>query len=654
MALGVVDGLGAVDVPDHDGKFGDIPVVDAVVHVDLLLHKGVLALDAGEGIGVGQGAGVAQLAPGLEGGAAQVEIIPQQGREGQGEETQHHKVHLQYDPVQLLRLPQDKGIGGKGRDALFLNAAVVAAGGDDGVERAVFKHLAHPHDGHEHDHGEQRHPDVEGVFKAAVQVVGDDVAEEEQADDGPENEDKVGFPLHGIAEQQIRQHQEKAEDKHDAEARAAAELFPQALFPLPRAQHRRGNHAVDDRRADGGHVHDPADAGAPEKGDEHGKEGDSQDGVFRRAVGAEIFKAGGQDAVTRESIQQAAQCVGVADEACENQRQEGEHQQPDPRVAQVMPGGIEGGQAADTGDIVQVADILQPVCVLRRVGRDGEEGHKDIKQRRHHDGDRQHPEAALHGEAELLRRVGDVLKAHKGPGGDEGDVCDLGDGGAVGDKMRRKAPGGPAVQKRENKADADAKREDQRQHRVEAQGEGPPLHAQKPEGQKGQDGDQRLAQPDLIAEERVEPAEAEHVPQKIAGEEREARGVGPEHGKIGQRQKPGDQKTVPIAEDFFDIGVHTARLGIAVHHAVVIFRDDEHHEGADRHAEGAAERPRAREVGVAGDDKGAPADTGADGQGPGTQGRYIVIESCSLTRFFVCHVTPLPFLRKYSKIIAFL
>ena len=129
--------------------------------------------------------------------------------------------------------------------------------------------------------------------------------------------------------------------------------------------------------------------------------------------------------------------------------------------------------------------------------------------------------------------MGDVLKADEGPGGDKGDARHLLEDIGVRDIVGLDVPGA-AGEDRRKKADADADGEHEGHHGVQAHGKLAVLHDQQGKTKQRQDGQQRLPQPDLVAEEGVELAEAEHVPEKIAGEERQACGVGPEDGEIGE------------------------------------------------------------------------------------------------------------------------
>ena len=151
----------------------------------------------------------------------------------------------------------------------------------------------------------------------------------------------------------------------------------------------------------------------------------------------------------------------------------------------------------------------------------------------------------------------------------------------------------------------------------------------------GKHGQQRLSQIDLIAEHGKEVAKFEGVADKVSGKQRQARGVCPEHGDVGQTEKPEDQKSAVIAEDLPCVGIDASGKGIAACHVEKVAADDEHQSHADKQAEDAAERSRLGKVGVGRDDQGPPAHAGAHRQRPGRGGRKIGLKSC--LRFFVFH-----------------
>ena len=222
-------------------------------------------------------------------------------------------------------------------------------------------------------------------------------------------------------------------------------------------------------------------------------------------------------------------------------------------------------------------------------------------------------------EVEFLGGVGDALEADEGPGRDEGYLDDLGKGCFVGDKGRIEGRGGAAMSHAPHGGD-EAGRDGQRKACREARHEGChglfPAQAHGREDDDGRGREQDLAEVDVVVEDGVEPDELEVVAQKVPREERNGRGVGPEHGEVGQGEEPGGQEAVVVAEAVPRVGVGPSRLGTADHHVAVVAGDDQHDQAAGQQAEHAAEGAGLGQPGAAGNDKGPPAYAGPEGHGP--------------------------------------
>ena len=205
--------------------------------------------------------------------------------------------------------------------------------------------------------------------------------------------------------------------------------------------------------------------------------------------------------------------------------------------------------------------------------------------------------------------MGHAFKADIGPGRQKGDADNLTELARLRNKGRLHAqPAFAEAQQHRDKADRDADGEHQHQHHHQAGGRLPGAHAQKPDQRDGGNGDDGLDQIDLIAEDRIEIPDLKRAPHEKARKERNAGGVGPEDGDIGQEHEPGHQKGAVIAEDVFDIVIQAAGSGVTGTQEGVVIGDYQHHGKADQQAEYRAQRPGLGQVGAACHHKGAPAD----------------------------------------------
>ena len=296
-------------------------------------------------------------------------------------------------------------------------------------------------------------------------------------------------------------------------------------------------------------------------------------------------------------------------------------------------GGVEGGQALQTGIAVEIADIGKPALVAGGIGRHTQQDDEDVQCRRREHGGNKNPVELVFLELEFLRRVGDALKADEGPGRDEGDAQGLHHCSPLGNKGRGETHF--AAQKRRGGAEGDPDAEDQHHHDHGVGGDPLAVNAQGDHADDGKHGQQRLSQVNLIAEHGKEVAELEGAADKIAGKQGQAGGVCPEHGDVGQTEKPEDQKSAVIAKDLPRVGINAPGKGIAACHVEEVAADNEHQRHADKQAEDAAGGSRLGEVGVGRDDQRSPAHAGAHRQRPGCSGRKIGLKAC--LRFLVFH-----------------
>ena len=242
-----------------------------------------------------------------------------------------------------------------------------------------------------------------------------------------------------------------------------------------------------------------------------------------------------------------------------------------------------------------------------------EQRDKDIEEESRHHRNDQHPADFAAVKVELLGSVGDALKADEGPGGDDRDFHDLRQRGGVrdvGGLQNRAADDGA------DEADDNAGREQAGQadhHLVHGMGEAGAEPAHQKERRNRQ---QRLADKHVIAENRVELSEAEDAAEEDTAEQGQRGGVGPEDGKIGHCQEPGGQEALVAAKDLAREGIGAARFREAAHQIGIAAADHQHDQRADSEPEHAAQRPRLCQIGAGRHHQRAPADAGADGEGP--------------------------------------
>ena len=609
----IVDQLQAVQVAHHDAEFAGGSVGDQLVQLPLLLRVGMAALHAGQRVAAGDLPHHAQLE--LAGGGPlvdQPEVADQhvQRQRDQG----HHRGDVGTrdapDAGQLLADQARLDARRAAADVELLDVAHPTAGDlDDG--------LAQVHQRHEQHQRKQGDPHHDGLAEAPRLVDAQHPPEVHEAQHRPHDEEEVGFPGHGAGGIQVRHQRVQAETDHHDQPHDAQPMLP-PVPPVPGQLHRRGRHQpVDQRGPDGGDIHDPADGRAPQEGEDHRQRRDQRDGPAGYAVPVQFAEASGQHVVPAQGVKQAAQGRDIADEAGDDQRQQRQHQQGHARPAHVAVGRIEGRQALQPLQVAPVLDVVQPRAVLPRVGRDRQQRHEDVEQRGGDHRYEQHPVQPRAFEAGLLGGMGDVFEADERPGRYHGDANDLGEGRAARHIALAKLPPTPGKPRHEANDDADGEHEGHADHQLrhDALATG----AQQRHQQQRGDGQQRFAQVDIVAEQLVQPPHLEHVAQEVAGEQRDRRGVGPQDRQVGQAQEPGRQEAVVVTQDLAGIAVRAARVRVDVHQIGVVRADDQHDEPAQDHAKGAAQRPGLGQVGVAGDDQGAPADAGAYGKGPRAQ-----------------------------------
>ena len=116
-------------------------------------------------------------------------------------------------------------------------------------------------------------------------------------------------------------------------------------------------------------------------------------------------------------------------------------------------------------------------------------------------------------------------------------------------------------------------------------------------------------------------APLQEIPQEIAGEQHEGRGIGPEQGQVSQSQGPGGQEGVVVAQQHPGVGEDAAVVPVSFPQAAEIRPNHQHDEGTQPHGNDGAQRSRIRQEHGAGHDEGSPADDAAKGKRPDIQRR---------------------------------
>ena len=449
VALGVVDLFQAVHVAHGDGEGLGGVLADALVQLFLGQQVGVLVFDPRHGIDHGQALVLLRA-------LVHVGVV---GQDDHQREAEH--AHGDQDGARVvlalagqLRLHEALVV-----QPLFVGLRPLVIPVDGRLHALVGGDhaLAHPDQRGEQQQRQDAQPHDDRRAEAPFAVAVQDIAEEHEAQHAPYHEQQVGFLGQRALGDQVGQQDAGAKDRHRAQARAGdARLAP--VVRLFRRAHGAGRHqSVDQRGADGGHVHDPFDGRAAQQRDQHRHAHRQQHGLRGRTVRVHAGEALGQHALARQGVKQAAQRRDVADQAGHHQGEQRQRQRPHAEPAQVMIGGVEGGQGLEPVQAVQVADIGRPALILRRISRDGQQRDQDVQRQRADHGDQQQPADAPAVEIEFLRAVGHALEPDERPGRHEGDADGLRYRRSVGQEgraLRRAARRGCADQ-----AHGDARRE---------------------------------------------------------------------------------------------------------------------------------------------------------------------------------------------------
>ena len=122
-----------------------------------------------------------------------------------------------------------------------------------------------------------------------------------------------------------------------------------------------GDEAVDQDRADGGDIHDPADGGAADEGDHTGDPGDQQDCLFRDPVVREHREISRKHTVLGQSIEETAERCDIADQARDDKGDQRQHEQQDTCASEIYICRIKSRQRLQSLQTVKRPDIFDPV-----------------------------------------------------------------------------------------------------------------------------------------------------------------------------------------------------------------------------------------------------------------------------------------------------
>ena len=202
------------------------------------------------------------------------------------------------------------------------------------------------------------------------------------------------------------------------------------------------------------------------------------------------------------------------------------------------------------------------------------------------------------------------------PGRDRRDADDLAEGGRAFQVQRRITERIFVPQERDHGTYGKPGREDQGRSDHDFVGQAGGTDAQQRDKPHRADGEQRLAEPDLIAENRVVETEAERVPKEEARKQRDRRDVRPEDRQVGQQDEPERQEAQVLPAGLLFEGVDAARAGRLADHVLQVPGDHQDHAHAQQQAEHGPQQAGLLQVGVTGDDKRTPADARADRKRP--------------------------------------
>ena len=232
------------------------------------------------------------------------------------------------------------------------------------------------------------------------------------------------------------------------------------------------------------------------------------------------------------------------------------------------------------------------------------------------------PIGFFHGKPEFLRRVGDGLKADECPRRKCHHEENLSQRVALCREGRSKALQTSFMASHSRrKAQENAEQEKHCKRGLQHARQIFPSHAEQSDQNQRKNGQQRFSEINIISDHLVMEAHLKNVAQYLLGNQGKSRGIGPDDGNIGQAQEPCIKESMIIAKNLLGIGKRATRIGILVHHVLIILADDQHDNRTRKHAEQRAQRASRWQEKRPRHHKRAPAHTAAKRQCPNTQGR---------------------------------
>ena len=111
-------------------------------------------------------------------------------------------------------------------------------------------------------------------------------------------------------------------------------------------------------------------------------------------------------------------------------------------------------------------------------------------------------------------------------------------------------------------------------------------------------------------------AKTENVTQKVSRKQGNRGYIGPQYRHIGQQQEPGGQKSIIIPADFTRVGINAAGIRVLSDHVLQVVCDNQNDGHTKQQPDCCSHNPGLCQIGVAGDNKGAPANAGPNGKCP--------------------------------------
>ena len=424
------------------------------------------------------------------------------------------------------------------RMALVIGKDIVRSG----IGR-VLRRVGHPHHGGKQNQHKQKEPDDDALGVLPRMILPEKPAEVKEPQYRPHDEQDIGLRLHRVEGKKTGDQKQKQEDDHQRHADDAGDPLRPMTLVLRVTVDRVGNEPVDQRRAERGNIHDPADRRSSQEGNENGDHDDGQYSVFGNTAAVQLRERPRSLALTSGRVQNAAQGKHIPDQARQDDAEQREHQDGHARLPEIIICRIKRRNRLESFEIAHVPDIGQPAFVFRRIGGNGEHGDKQVERRGDQRGQDQDAARAFDREGVLLGEMRDILKADECPGRYDGDMDDLSERARPLRVQRGVAEAAVMPRYGDDGAYREADREDQRSGDHDIVGQAGASGAQNADEQHGADGQQRLAEPHLVTENMVMKTELEGFSQEKSGKKRNGGDICPQDSEIGQKHEPQCEET---------------------------------------------------------------------------------------------------------------